>query len=111
MESANVIPSLVPYLEYCSAMCRLGQVTGVGLPATTKEKVAPSSRSLIPGQQRSPEQEQLVKEVQNLVVLSMFYLTRLRYVFILCFYVKVFTVYFSAVLDRSNQQYAVLFLI
>lgn len=78
MAKADAIPTLVPYLEYCSSMSRGGLYTSVGVDSQLKRY--PSHRSGTQGQLDS-EIQQLIKEVQNLVVLSMFYLTRLRWVF------------------------------
>uniref|UniRef100_A0A7S2WEB9 non-specific serine/threonine protein kinase n=1 Tax=Mucochytrium quahogii TaxID=96639 RepID=A0A7S2WEB9_9STRA len=59
LESSGAIPTLVPFLSYCSNMSKL---SGTGTGKSLKLRGA---------------QEQLVKEVQNLVMLAMFYLCRL----------------------------------
>ncbi|CAK9115598.1 Cytokinesis protein sepH (Serine/threonine-protein kinase sepH) [Durusdinium trenchii] len=83
LEAAGAIPTLVPFLSYCSSMSKLAnsqmeavkpkKPLGVGSkPVSAKRNLA-----MIPGRPLSASQEQLVKEIQNLVMLAMFYLCRL----------------------------------
>ncbi len=83
LEMAGVIPTLVPLLAYCSEMGKIGAADTLtkskGAAATGKLTLRRAGSSRISSRPLSSEEEQLIKEVQNLVMLAMFYLTRLSY--------------------------------
>jgi len=84
LEASGAIPTLVPFLSYCSSMAKLARMQADGSDENGMfAKLVQGARrikrhnSFVPGRQLTASQEQLVKEIQNLVMLAMFYLCRL----------------------------------